>query len=28
MSFLQHAWKRLVEMASQMQKDVSGDGKI
>jgi hypothetical protein len=28
MSFLQRAWKRLVEMANQMQKDVSGDGKI
>ncbi len=27
MSFLQRAWKRLVEMANQMQKDVSG-GKI
>lgn len=27
-SFLQRAWKRLVDMASQMQKDVSGDGKI
>jgi hypothetical protein len=28
MSFLQRAWKRLVEMANQMQKDVAGDGKI
>jgi hypothetical protein len=28
MSFLQRAWKRLVEMANQMQKDVSGEGKI
>jgi hypothetical protein len=28
MSFLQRAWKRLVDMASQMQKDVAGDGKI
>lgn len=28
MSFLQHAWKRLIDMASQMQKDASGDGKI
>ena len=28
MSFLQRAWKRLVEMANQMQKDVSGNGKI
>jgi hypothetical protein len=28
MSFLQRAWKRLVEMANQVQKDVSGDGKI
>jgi hypothetical protein len=28
MSFLQRAWKRLVEMASQMQKDVAGNGKI
>lgn len=28
MSLLQRAWKRLVEMANQMQKDVSGDGKI
>jgi hypothetical protein len=28
MSFLQRAWKRLVDMANQMQKDVSGDGKI
>jgi hypothetical protein len=28
MSMLQRAWKRLVEMANQMQKDVSGDGKI
>jgi len=27
-SFLQRAWKRLVDMANQMQKDVSGDGKI
>lgn len=27
-SFLQRAWKRLVDMATQMQKDVSGDGKI
>lgn len=28
MSFLQRAWKRLVDMANQMQKDVSGNGKI
>jgi hypothetical protein len=28
MSFLQRAWKRLVEMANQMQKDVAGNGKI
>ena len=28
MSFLQRAWKRLIDMANQMQKDVSGDGKI
>ena len=28
MSFLQRAWKRLVDMANQMQKDVSRDGKI
>ncbi len=28
MSFLQRAWKRLVDMANQMQKDVAGDGKI
>jgi hypothetical protein len=28
MSFLQRAWKRLVEMANQVQKDISGDGKI
>ena len=28
MSFLQRAWKRLVEMANQVQKDVSGEGKI
>jgi hypothetical protein len=28
MSFLQRAWKRLVEMANQVQKDVSRDGKI
>ena len=28
MSFLQRAWKRLVDMASQMQKDTSSDGKI
>ena len=28
MSFLQRAWKRLVDMANQVQKDVSGDGKI
>jgi hypothetical protein len=28
MSLLQRAWKRLVEMANQMQKDVSGGGKI
>ena len=28
MSFLQRAWKRLVEMANQVQKDVSGSGKI
>ena len=27
-SFLQRAWKRLVDMANQVQKDVSGDGKI
>jgi len=24
MSFLEHAWQRLVEMANRMQKDVSG----
>jgi hypothetical protein len=28
MSFLQRAWKRLIEMANQVQKDVSRDGKI
>jgi hypothetical protein len=28
MSFLQRAWKRLVDMANQVQKDMSGDGKI
>lgn len=28
MSFLQRAWKRLVDMANQMQKDASGAGKI
>jgi hypothetical protein len=28
MSFLQRAWKRLVEMANQVQKDVTGDNKI
>jgi hypothetical protein len=28
MSFVQRAWKRLLEMANQVQKDVSGDGKI
>ena len=28
MSFLQRAWKRLVDMANQMQKDVSSGGKI
>ena len=28
MSFLQRAWKRLVEMANEMQKDISGGGKI
>ena len=28
MSFLQRAWKRLVDMANQMQKDVARDGKI
>jgi hypothetical protein len=28
MSFLQRAWKRLVEMANQVQKDVAGSGKI
>jgi hypothetical protein len=28
MSFLQRAWKRLVEMANQVQKDVAGGGKI
>jgi hypothetical protein len=28
MSFLQRAWKRLVDMANQMQKDVSGSGRI
>jgi len=28
MSFLQRAWKRLVDMANQVQKDVSGAGKI
>jgi hypothetical protein len=27
-SFLQRAWKRLVDMANQMQKDVARDGKI
>lgn len=28
MSFLQRAWQRLVDMANQVQRDVSGDGKI
>ena len=28
MSFVQRAWKRLVEMANQVQKDVAGGGKI
>jgi hypothetical protein len=28
MSFLQRAWKRLVDMANQMQKDASGNGRI
>jgi len=28
MSLLQRAWKRLIEMANQVQKDISGDGKI
>lgn len=28
MSLLQRAWKRLVEMANQVQKDISRDGKI
>ena len=28
MSFLQRAWKRLIEMANQVQKDVAGAGKI
>jgi uncharacterized phage infection (PIP) family protein YhgE len=28
MSFIQRAWKRLVEMANQVQKDVTGSGKI
>jgi hypothetical protein len=28
MSFLQRAWKRLVDMANQMQRDASGNGKI
>jgi hypothetical protein len=28
MSVLQRAWRRLVEMANQMQKDFSGGGKI
>jgi hypothetical protein len=28
MSFLQRAWKRLVDMANQMQKDVASGGKI
>ena len=27
-SFLQRAWKRLVDMANQVQRDVAGDGKI
>lgn len=27
-SFLQRAWKRLVDMANQMQKDTSSDGRI
>jgi hypothetical protein len=28
MSFLQRAWKRLIDMANQVQRDVSGNGKI
>ncbi len=28
MSLLQRAWKRLVEMANQVHKDIQGDGKI
>jgi predicted RNase H-like nuclease (RuvC/YqgF family) len=28
MSLLQRAWKRLVEMANQVQKDISGSGRI
>ena len=28
MSFLQRAWKRLVDMANQVQRDVSGNGRI
>jgi hypothetical protein len=28
MSMLQRAWKRLVEMANQVQKDISGGGRI
>ena len=27
-SFLQRAWRRLIDMANQVQRDVSGDGKI
>lgn len=28
MSFVERAWRRLVDMANRMQRDVSGDGKI
>ena len=28
MSFLERAWRRLIEMANRVQKDVSRDGKI
>jgi hypothetical protein len=27
-SLLQRAWKRLLDMANQVQRDVSGNGKI
>ena len=28
MSFLERAWRRLVDMANRVQRDISGDGKI